>query len=95
VTHSSSVLRHVRHHFLTDSVREADWLHDEERAVAAADDAGAVNITHTSVRYGLTGGRVWLLCPGMGGSGGHTIITGAKVFDSIGRARLARGQIKG
>jgi MFS family permease len=59
----AAILGVIVYLFLTDNVREAHWLHDEERAVAAAEiDAGAVNITHTSIRYGLTGGRVWLLC---------------------------------
>jgi MFS family permease len=50
-------------YFLTDKVGEARWLHDDERTVAVAElEADAVNITHSSVRYGLTGGRVWLLC---------------------------------
>jgi MFS family permease len=49
--------------FLTDKVGDALWLDDRERAVAMAElEAGLGKITHTSVRYGLTGGRVWLLC---------------------------------
>ena len=59
----AAILGVIVYFFLTDNVLDALWLDDRERAVAAAEiDAGAVNITHTSVRYGLTGGRVWLLC---------------------------------
>jgi sugar phosphate permease len=49
--------------FLTDSVQDAHWLSSSERAVAKVEiDADAATRQHTSIRYGLTGGRVWLLC---------------------------------
>jgi MFS family permease len=49
--------------FLTDKLEDAYWLDNSERAVVKVEmDADAVFKQHTSVRYGLTGGRVWLLC---------------------------------
>ncbi|MDB5980432.1 MAG: Nitrate/nitrite transporter [Pseudomonas sp.] len=49
--------------FLTDKVTDAQWLSNEERTLVAEeikDDNSAK--THSSVRQGLLGGRVWLMC---------------------------------
>lgn len=49
--------------FLTDKIADAKWLTAEERLLAQTEmDRDAGNKTHTSLRAGLTGGRVWLLC---------------------------------
>jgi MFS family permease len=59
----AALLGVVVYFFLTDKVADARWLDAGERAVASAEIAAdAAARTHTSIRYGLTGGRVWLLC---------------------------------
>jgi MFS family permease len=59
----AAILGTIVFFFLTDTVQEAHWLSGSERAVARAEiDADAATKQHTSIRYGLTGARVWLLC---------------------------------
>ncbi|GJH15871.1 MFS transporter [Caballeronia novacaledonica] len=59
----AALLGLVVYFFLTDKVADARWLDAGERAVASAEIAAdAAARTHTSIRYGLTGRRVWLLC---------------------------------
>jgi sugar phosphate permease len=59
----AAILGFIVFFFLTDTVQDAHWLSNAEQAVAKTEiDADAATKQHTSIRYGLTGGRVWLLC---------------------------------
>jgi D-galactonate transporter len=49
--------------FLTDKVDDAHWLSNEQRAIVAEEISQDNRAkTHSSVRQGLLGGRVWLMC---------------------------------
>lgn len=50
-------------YFLTDKVQDAHWLSTEEKALVADEiKRDNSNKTHSSIRQGLLGGRVWLMC---------------------------------
>ncbi|MFJ3371520.1 MFS transporter [Pseudomonas sp. NPDC086251] len=50
-------------YFLTDKVDDAQWLNTAEKTLVAEEiKQDNSNKTHSSVRQGLLGGRVWLMC---------------------------------
>lgn len=59
----AAVLGVTVYFFLTDKIRDAHWLSQKERAVAESEmRLEGQSRTENTIRYGLTGGRVWLLC---------------------------------